>query len=369
MSYLRNIWYVGCIASELADGPIRRTILGENIVMFRDENGMPAMLADRCSHRFVRLSGGKVIGNAIECPYHGLRFSGSGDCVHQPFEPGKPSAQNKVRSYPVIERGGMVWVWTGEPEQADPGLIPASFEILDDPRFKTIHGYLRMEGNYQIVVDNLLDLTHVDFIHPEARLPEGFETYRNQVEQRGDQVINWLWKPNSTPNFIQAALRGGASRKADVFSHMEWNAPSLIMLHTGLQDVGEPEGSDLNLPSAHLLTPETETTTHYFWTVGRDRKVEDTALDELILTSLTNIFSTQDGPMIAQQQEAMGSETDLFAHRPVVLSTDAAAVRARRILQKLIRQEQSISAPSREQTAQPAILSHSSKAAPFSAQV
>lgn len=343
MSFLRNSWYVGCISSELAEGPIARTILGENLVMFRGDDAIPAILADRCSHRFVRLSGGKVIGSAIECPYHGLRFDGAGACVHQPFEQGEPAPHNRVRSYPLVERGGFVWLWPGDAAMADPALIPDSFEILDLPELKTVHGYLRVEGNYQIVVDNLLDLTHVDFIHPEARLPEGFETYRNEVEQRGDQVINWLWKPNSTPNFIQAALRGGSSRKADVFSHMEWNAPSLIMLRTGLQDVGEPEGSDLNLPSAHLLTPETETTTHYFWTVGRDRKTDDTALDDLILTSLTRIFSTQDGPMIAQQQEAMGDETDLFAHRPVILSSDAAAVRARRILQRMIREEQGLS--------------------------
>ena len=160
-----------------------------------------------------------------------------------------------------------------------------------------------------------------------------------RVEQAGDQVINWLWKPNSTPNFIQAALRGSSATKADVFAHMEWNAPALMMLRTGLQDVGQPEGSDLQLPSAHLLTPETETSTHYFWTVGRDRKKDDTSIDELFLSALTHIFSTQDGPMIEQQQQAMGEETDLFAHHPVVLSSDAAAVRARRILQKLIREE------------------------------
>lgn len=339
MSYLRNCWYVACMSGELADGPLGRTLLDEKLVIFRGEDGAAGVLQDRCPHRFVRLSSGKVAGNAIECPYHGLRFDAAGQCVHQPFEQGDPAPHNRVRSWSVVEKGGFVWLWAGEADLADPALIPASMAILDDPELKTVYGYLRIAGNYQLVTDNLLDLSHVDFIHPDARLPEGFETYENKVEQKGDQVMNWLWKPNSTPNFIQAALRGSSASKADVFSHMEWNAPALMMLRTGLQDVGKPEGSDLNLPSAHLLTPETETSTHYFWTVGRDRKKDDTAIDDLFLTALTHIFSTQDGPMIEQAQQAMGDETDLFAHLPLVLSTDAAAVRARRILQKLIREE------------------------------
>lgn len=353
MTYLRNCWYVACMSGELAEGPLARTVLGEKLVMFRGEHGKPAALADRCPHRFVQLSSGKVVGNAIECPYHGLRFDGSGMCVHQPFEQGEPVPHNRTRSWPVVERGGFVWLWAGEAESADPVLIPASMSILDDPGLMTVHGYLRVAGNYQLVTDNLLDLSHVDFIHPEARLPEGFETYENRVEQHGDQVINWLWKPNSTPNFLQAALRGPPSRKADVFAHMEWNAPSLMMLRTGLQDVGQPEGSDLNLPSAHLLTPETETSTHYFWTVGRDRMTDDTSIDEMFLTGLTHIFTTQDGPMIEQAQQGMGNETDLFAHHPVILSSDAAAVRARRVLQKLIREEASQIAPAPRQTIGP----------------
>jgi vanillate O-demethylase monooxygenase subunit len=229
-------------------------------------------------------------------------------------------------------------------------VLPASFAILDDPNLRTVHGYLRIEGNYQLVVDNLLDLSHVDFLHPEARLPEGFETYRNKVEQQDNRVTNWLWKPSSTPNFLQAKLRGSPSRKADVFAHMEWNAPCHLMLRTGLQDVGEPECSDLNLPSAHIMTPETDTTTHYFWTVGRDRHKDDSSIDELFLSALTHIFSTQDGPMIEQQQQGMGDETDLFAHHPVILSSDAAAVRARRILQRLIREEQRGGAPAQRAT-------------------
>lgn len=340
MTYLRNCWYVACISSELDDGPMARTVLDEKLVMFRGEDGGPAVLQDRCPHRFVRLSSGKIAGDAIECPYHGLRFDGAGRCVHQPFEEGEPAPHNRVRSWPVVEKGGLVWLWAGAPELADPALIPASLGLLDHPDLKTVHGYLRIAGNYQLVTDNLLDLSHVDFIHPEARIPEGYGNFVNKVEQRGDQVFNWLWKPNSTPNYIQAALRESASAKADVFSHMEWNAPALMMLRTGLQDPGEPEGSDLNLPSAHLMTPETETSTHYFWTVSRDRKKDDASIDELYLTALTHIFSTQDGPMIEQAQEAMGEETDLFAHHPVILSSDAAAVRARRILQKLIREEQ-----------------------------
>ena len=82
--YLKNQWYVAGLAHELGDKPLARVFLGEQVVLYRDHAGAPVALADRCCHRALPLSMGKVIGDDIECGYHGLRFAPSGDCILVP---------------------------------------------------------------------------------------------------------------------------------------------------------------------------------------------------------------------------------------------------------------------------------------------
>jgi len=90
MPFLRNAWYVATWSRELSDqAALQRTLLGESIALFRDSQGQPVALANQCPHRFAPFSGGKIRGDAIECPYHGLRFDRSGRCVHNPHGDGR----------------------------------------------------------------------------------------------------------------------------------------------------------------------------------------------------------------------------------------------------------------------------------------
>ena len=119
MTYLRNCWYAAAWSHEVVGTrPLARQLLGEHVVLFRTETGTLTLLADRCPHRFAPLSMGKVVGETIQCPYHGLRFGTDGACAHNPHYDALPKAA-QVKSWPVLERHGMIWCWPGD-APADP---------------------------------------------------------------------------------------------------------------------------------------------------------------------------------------------------------------------------------------------------------
>jgi phenylpropionate dioxygenase-like ring-hydroxylating dioxygenase large terminal subunit len=155
--FLRNYWYVAATDAEISRRPLGRMILGEPIVLFRAEDGTPVAFEDRCPHRHLPLSMGRLVGDTLQCLYHGLRFGRDGRCVYIPGQEHIPQAA-KVRCYPVVERYRWIWIWMGDPMLADPAAI-ADFHWLDDPNWGAKGAYLHVEANWQLVVDNLLDLS------------------------------------------------------------------------------------------------------------------------------------------------------------------------------------------------------------------
>ena len=156
--FLRNYWYVAATDAEIERKPLGRIILGEPIVFYRLEDGTPVALEDRCAHRHLPLSMGKLVGDTLQCHYHGLRYDQTGTCVRVPGQDLIPRSA-RVRSYPVVERYHWLWIWMGDPALADPDKI-TDFHWLDDPNWGAKGQYLHVKGNWQLVVDNLLDLTH-----------------------------------------------------------------------------------------------------------------------------------------------------------------------------------------------------------------
>ena len=154
--FVRNAWYVAAWETEIGNAPLARTILNEPVVMFRTPDGIAA-LEDRCCHRALPLSMGKVVGDKIQCGYHGLEFDGSGACVRVPGQSKVPPGA-EVRAYPVLQKYGWVWIWTGDPAKADPNHIP-DWWWLESPEWKTIPGRdgtpMHLEANYLLVSDNL----------------------------------------------------------------------------------------------------------------------------------------------------------------------------------------------------------------------
>ena len=161
--FLKNFWYVAAYDHEIGREPLGRMILGEPVVFFRKEDGAPVAFEDRCAHRHLPLSMGKLVGDTLQCRYHGLRYDVSGACVKVPGQDTIPPAA-RVKTYPVVERYRWLWIWMGDPALADPAGI-TDFHWLDDPSWGAKGQYLHVKANWQLIVDNLLDLTRLAFVH------------------------------------------------------------------------------------------------------------------------------------------------------------------------------------------------------------
>lgn len=337
MTFLRNCWYVAAWAESLASGPVQIKVLGETLALYRTADGTAVAIGGICPHRFASLAAGKIVGDALECPYHGLRFDRSGECVYNPHA--QPGLTNRiaVSNYPVVERHRAIWVWMGDPAAADPDLVP-DLSILDAEEFQGSRDYLFVNANYQLMTDNLLDLSHVAYLHPFLTTPGFAERSVREVKQEGRTVWSNSWNEDEKVTPIFGLLWDGKEDHGRFRSIMRWTAPSNLLLDVGMEYCDSPSSDGPTLITAHLLTPETETTTHYFWTIGRNRRQEDGDLTRTIHEGINTAFTTEDEPMIAQIAKNMEGR-DFWELHPVILPTDGAAIRARRLLTKMIKEE------------------------------
>jgi phenylpropionate dioxygenase-like ring-hydroxylating dioxygenase large terminal subunit len=342
MSFLYNAWYCVTWASQVSrDEMMGRTLLNEPVLLYRKENGEAVAIGNRCPHRFAPLHLGKLKGDAVQCPYHGLTFNESGACVHNPHGDGALPEAAKVKSYRLVERDGILWIWMGDQGKADESLIP-DFSTLLDPAFAKSEDYLNIGANYQLMTDNLLDLSHVPFLHPflspQGPPPPGFEA-KFDLKQEDNTVYAFTTLINVPVSPLFQILWQENVEVGEMRSHMRWNPPSNLWLDNGITYVGRPTSEGPAFPSAHLLTPETETSTHYHWAAARDRKIDDIELGKELAAGVRQAFEHEDEPIIEACQRMMGT-TDLMSLKPVILPGDGAAIRARRILAKLIAAEQ-----------------------------
>ena len=330
--YLRDCWYAAAWPDEVTSTPIRRTILGEPIVFYRVEDGDPVALIDRCPHRLVPLSLGALVGgNELQCAYHGLRFDHNGQCTANPDGKGTIPHSAHVRAFPLRLHCGILWVWMGDPAHSSQVDIPA-FETFDDgSQYRFANGYMHVAANYQLITDNLLDLSHVEFLHPQLKPRGDFESHR-EVRQDGDTLWSMFWRYACLPNVFWKRF-WPSDTPGDLHTHMRWDPPALMLLDSGMGACGEPDSEAIGRPSLHLLTPETMTSTHYFWTfrcsAGTDNEVEQTrALG-------VQAFANEDKPIIeAQQRNVVDADTTALSRG--MLTADSAAIRARKILQQRI---------------------------------
>lgn len=331
--FLKPAWYVIGWSDEITATPIRRRFLNEAVVVYRGEDGVPAALADACAHRFVPLSQGRVVGGVIQCAYHGLQFDARGACLFNPHGDGRIPPAAQVRSYALAERQGMVWIWGGARETARYEDVPR-FAFLDDPCYAIVRGCMVVEANYQLVTDNLMDLSHVDYLHPLLRTTDRAGNIRHEVKRDGDRVRALLWRDGVRPSGLQQLLWNDADT-GNARAHMHWMMPSILELDTGITAPDAAIEQGVCLPSLHLLTPETEARTRYFWLNGRNRRIADEALSEQVRGLIDQAFTTEDKPVIEAQQRYIGA-TDIMDLKPALLQPDAAAVHVRRIMKRAL---------------------------------
>ena len=339
MSYLLNTWYVAAWADEIKPGALlARTILEQPIVFFRDSQNVLRAIYDRCPHRFAPLHEGTLVGDSIQCRYHGLRFNGEGACTHNPHGEGNIPKAACVRAFPVCERDAIAWIWMGESANADESLIPDySFFERALPTAKG-KGYLPTKANYELLSDNIMDLSHVDFLHPSTLGGGALSRTPAKIEELpGDQVrINW-WAANEVapPAF---AAHVPHPNQADVWADVIWRAPGLMLLRAGATAPGNSREDGPHSVNLHLMTPQDDRNTHYFYANTRTFEAENQGLNEFIQQMLIGVFADEDKPMVEGQQMRM-ERTDLLNMNPVLLSIDAGAIRCRRVLKRLIASE------------------------------
>lgn len=338
--YLRNCWYTAALSDEIAsDRMLGRTILGEPVVLFRRPDGGAAALVDRCPHRFAPLREGTLENGVIECPYHGLRFDSAGTCVHNPHGDQRIPDRAVVPSYPIVERQGLVWIWPGDAEKADPELLLDLSPLADDEPNAICSGYMLTGSHYELVVDNLMDLSHADYIH-KASLNTGgaLSKVRPRVRTIGETVeAYWAYESDAAQPIHQSALPAPHAPVEQSF-RMIWHAPCNLLLWVRVRNLDAAPETTVETVTAHFLTPETENSTHYFFVNKRSWDKADAELNALFAQGIGYAFVSEDKPILQAVQASMAGR-GFWDMQPLILSCDPGAVHARRMLARLIARE------------------------------
>jgi phenylpropionate dioxygenase-like ring-hydroxylating dioxygenase large terminal subunit len=332
--FLRNQWYTVATSAELGTTPLPRTICNEPMVIFRCRDGQVAALTDRCPHRKAPLSAGEVVGNDIQCGYHGIRFAADGACTHVPGN--APVGRNfRARSFPAREMHGLIFAWLGEASLAQETLIPDFSENVK-PDWAAVWGTIHVKGNYQLLLDNILDLTHVVFVHKTTLAGGGVTDTPLEVSVDGDVVrAQRLMRNVDTAPIYQAAR--GLNGKIDRWQFLEFRPPVYVRVTLGARATGDdtPFGAPTHVV-LNSFTPETERTTHYFWSTVRPWALDDDRVSK-IYKDMTDLAFAEDARMVELQQQLIDSD---HSGAPLVsLAFDRAGVAARRIIRRKLEQE------------------------------
>jgi len=338
--FLRNCWYVGAWADELAgaDAKLTRRILNEPVLLWRTRQRELVAFLDQCPHRLVPLSAGTRVGDAIQCGYHGMTFGPDGRCVHIPGQEKIPDTA-RVTTYPVCERHGLIWIWMGQRDLVDEELIPnIPWALLEN--WSAAPGYTHVSADYRLLTDNLLDLSHENYIHGGTIANSAEETiaaYPVKVSVSDRQVLRAHREMSNILPPPMFAMMMGAAGRIDRWQTAIWTAPALNITDVGAYAVGGRREDAFVARILHMLTPETQASTHYFWAHCRKFRLEDSALTASITAAHHRTFD-EDKEMLELQQRSL---TETGASVPkVALRVDEAPLRARRLLSALIKKEE-----------------------------
>ena len=350
--FLKNTWYVAAWASELERGqPHARKIAGERVVFYRKQDGELVALEDRCPHRWAPLSKGRIEGDELRCMYHGLKFAADGHCTLVPDQE-KISPQLCARTFPVVERHQWVWIWTGDPALADPSAIP-DCSYLDDParRFKT--GQLDYEAHHALISDNLLDLSHISFLHEKtlaarpAGEPEDKETVRSPGGQFAKRIETGVryerWRTGDYGRSLIQAKSGGTG---DVWSRLDYVVPGVFISRLSTYPAGTAEKCNFEMPPADVeplsdnmscqaVTPMTERTTRYFFSSG-PRRADVTDEEANGMWKVAEVAFEEDRDMIEAQQKIIDKHP---AKRMAWIDADKGPAMFRQLMAQLMRDE------------------------------
>ena len=343
--FLKNTWYVAAWSSEIPeDALLARTITQVPLLFWRNLSGEVIALVDRCCHRAAPLSKGRREGDRIRCMYHGLVFDSTGKCVEIPSQDFIPPAA-KVQAFPVVERFNWVWVWMGDPALADPVLIPDT-HYLKDPAWRGTPGYMHYDANYLLVTDNLLDFSHLSYVHEKTLGGTAkYAAIRPTVTRgaRSIRVERWLIDDEPAPFLRNLKTWPGNVDRWNIYDVV---LPGVLLMDSGSAPTGTGarEGNKADAArffGCQAVTPETAKTSHYFFQQSHGFALDDPAVTENLNISVLAGFN-EDKDIIVAQQRIL----DLDASAPMlVMRMDTALSAFRTLMEKAIQAEQASTAP------------------------
>ena len=338
MTWVPNQWYVLAWDSEVDRTPLARKICGEPVLVYRKLDRSLVAMRDACPHRLLPLSMGIKEGDSIRCRYHGLLVGPDGCAEQMPLR-GDPVNRNIcVEMFPVAQRHRFVWIWIGEADKADEALIPNLWPCSAEGW--TFDGdYYHIECDYRLVIDNLMDLTHETYVHQGSiGQAELMETPLN-TRAEGEQVFVERWIPNiDAPPFWRDAL--GRPGNVDRWQVCQFIPPSSVIIDVGVAPVeagATIEAHDQGVRGFVIdaLTPESETTTHYFWGMARNFETAD--------AGFTARFKSQQGEVFLEDVAILEAQQRSIAANPAMklrgYNIDQGGVKARNVIARMIRAE------------------------------
>lgn len=334
-TFVRNGWYATAWSEEVTRSPLERWVTGLPMVLYRKEDGTAVALEGTCPHRAYPLALGRVKGDDLECGYHGITFGCNGACVRVPGDQRAPNAM-RVRAFPLVERGGLIWSWPGDPGRADPAGIAERW--LADPAWASVHGTKVLECRNALLIENLMDLSHETFLHPET-IGDGHVAATPIVTEVFDDHVS---ASRTMPNIDPAPLfvKAGVSGKIDRGQIAEFWAPGMCLTIASAtpRTPGQPT---LRWTVIHCVTPETETRTRYLWAVARNYALGDPNVDETWHQGTNRVFDQDVAALNAQEQRLQRLGTD---RQELSVQGDTAALAARKMLRERQRAEQLVTA-------------------------
>ncbi len=327
--FLLDAWYVVAWDHEvLPDGMLARRVLDQPLLVWRRTDGVPVAMRDLCPHRHAPLSLGRREGDSIRCMYHGLRFDDTGRCVEVPGQSRLP-AKACARTLPVVERRRWIWVWPGDPAKADAATIPDTFS-LDHPEWRMKPGYKRFGASLLLIADNLLDFSHLSFVHEKTfGGSTAIAETQHEVSERPDglHVVRRVRDTMPAPYHQRLGrFTGRVNRWFDYTLALN----GVFMMAAGVQSVDraedDPEGA-LLFHTCQALTPETATSTHYFFAQAHHFARDDATVTEAIFQSVSTAFDEDIRMLEAQQRNVLAHPDEPMAP----IAADGALARFRRM--------------------------------------
>ncbi|WP_313802209.1 aromatic ring-hydroxylating dioxygenase subunit alpha [Sphingobium sp.] len=335
--FARNQWYVIAWSHEVGRKPLARLICDEPVMLYRREDGTVVALEDACPHRLLPLSMGTVIGDAIQCRYHGLLLDSAGQCLEMP---GGDPVNRAVcaRAYPIVERQKFVWVWIGDADRADPSLLPHLW-MNEAEGWRVDGGVFEVRCDYRLFIDNLMDLTHETTVHASSIGQKELHQFPIETQVFPDRVVTSRWMPAVVPAPLYRSLMGGHDGPVDRWQIITYLPPAGVLIDVGvarvehevtLEDHGKAEIQSFILD---FITPATAKTCHYFWGSARNFDIDDDEAFNRLTAAQGKVFE-EDVEVLEAQQLSI----DRMPHRKLrAYGVDAGGVKARLLLDKLIR--------------------------------